>query len=596
MRHSLAHIMATAVMKLWPEARLGIGPVVENGFYYDIDIPGVTISDADFKKIEKEMYKVINRDEPFVQSNMQVDDALAWAKEAGQPYKEELLNDLKRAGTTVAKDLSQEEMGTLADGDGELDQVGFYTNGEFIDLCRGPHVESTGKVGAFKLMRVAGAYWRGNEKNAQMQRLYGVAFTTKEDLKEYLDMLEEAKKRDHRKLGQELDLYTMSSVIGSGLPLFTPRGTVLRKGLERLSEEARAKYGWQEVCIPHITSLSAYEQSGHAAKFGDELMLVDSQVSSNTYAVKPMNCPHHIQLFASKPRSYRDMPQLYRETTAVYRDEQSGELHGLERVRSITQDDGHAFCTDDQIAQVVGDLVKATKFVNETLKTPLKYVRLSFRDEEGVYSGDQAVWDKAQAMIERLAKENELDYEIGLGEAAHYGPKIDFIAVDALGRETQVSTIQLDFVQPEKFDLEYTDNNGEKQRPVMVHAAILGSTERRLSVFIESTAGRFPFWVAPEQIRILTINDAVLDYVDEVKQVLDGVVLMQPIKYNELRYEVDSRSESLGKKIREATKMKVPMMLIIGDRDKEKRTVSIRTQEGEETIRLDGLIERIQEA
>ena len=348
MRHSLAHIMATAVTTIWPEAKLGVGPVVENGFYYDIDIPDVTISTDDFKRIEKEMIKVINQKQVFERSEKTIDEALEWAKSAKQPYKEELLNDLKRSGTTVAKDLNADELGTIASGDSAIDNVSFYTNGNFTDLCRGPHVESTGKVGAFKLMRIAGAYWRGKEGNPQMQRLYGVAFDTKEELNNHLQMLEEAKKRDHRKLGQELDIFVISDLVGPGLPLFTPRGTILRKELVKYSEELQRSVGYEETWNPHMTRVELYKTSGHYDKY-PERFDVSSVESEDKFMLKPMNCPHHTQIYASKPRSYRDLPIRYMETTTMYRDEKSGELHGLSRVRSLTQDDSHAFVRHDQI-------------------------------------------------------------------------------------------------------------------------------------------------------------------------------------------------------------------------------------------------------
>lgn len=588
MRHSLAHIMATATMTLWPEARLGVGPVVENGFYYDIDIPGVTISEDDFKKIEKEMRKVIAAKQPFVRSTKPVDDAIIWAKEAQQPYKEELLNDLKRAGTTVAKDLSAEEMGTLAVDDSKIDEVSFYTNGTFTDLCRGPHVEDTGKVGAFKLMRVAGAYWRGNEKNAQMQRLYGVAFGTEEELKQHLEMLEEAKKRDHRKLGKEMDLFVFSDLVGSGLPMFTPKGTWLRELLGKYSQqlrENRISGGFERVWTPHMTKHELYERSGHWSKFGDELFLVKSQETSDKLVLKPMNCPHHTRIFESQPRSYKELPIRYMENTTDYRDEKSGELHGLGRVRSLTQDDSHVFCSEDQIEREASQLVWAAQHMYETLGMKLAF-RLSFRDDSEGYLGDKKLWDKAQEQIINVAKDNKLDYYIEEGEAAFYGPKIDFMVTDALGRQWQTATVQLDFVQPseERFNLTYTTEDGGKAHPVMIHCALLGSMERFLSVYIEHTGGHFPFWLAPEQIRILTINDSVKDYVDDIQAALVDVVLMKPLKYNELRFTVDGRSESLGKKIREATRQKVPVMLIIGDRDKQEKTVSVRTKDGEHTI------------
>lgn len=588
MRHSLAHITATAVKRLWPHAKFGVGPVVENGFYYDIDLGDTKASESDFKKIEKEMRAVINRDEPFEHSTKPIDEAIAWALEADQPYKTELLNDLKRSGTTVAKDLDASEMGTIADGDDALSEVGFYTNGEFTDLCRGPHVESTGKVGAFKLMRVAGAYWRGNENNPQMQRLYGVAFATQEELDAHLEMLEQAKARDHRKLGKELDLYTTSPLVGIGLPMFTPRGTVLRELLSRYSNQLREQAGFEKVWIPHITKHELYETSGHWAKFGDELFLVTSQESSDKFVMKPMNCPHHTQIFASQPRSYRDMPVRYLETTTIYRDEKTGELGGLNRVRSATQDDSHVFARADQIQQEVDGLLASAQELYGSVGLKLR-VRLSYRDDSDAYLGEKELWESAQVQLKAAVEKNGLEYFEQAGEAAFYGPKIDFMATDAIGREHQVATVQLDFVQPERFGLQYTDTEGNFQTPVMIHCALLGSIERFLSVFIEHTAGWFPFWVAPEQVRILTINDTVLDYVGEIEAVLSGVVLMKPVKYNELRFTRDDRNESLGKKIREATKYKIPVQLIVGNQDKESREVSVRTQEGEQKVPLDNL-------
>ena len=588
MRHSLAHITATAVKRLWPHAKFGVGPVVENGFYYDIDLGDTKVSEGDFKKIEKEMRAVINRDQPFEHSTKPIDEAIAWALETDQPYKAELLNDLKRSGTTVAKDLDVSEMGTITDGDALMEEVGFYTNGEFTDLCRGPHVESTGKVGAFKLMRVAGAYWRGNENNPQMQRLYGVAFATQEELDAHLEMLEQARARDHRKLGKELDLFAFSDLVGGGLPLFTSRGTVLRDGIGKYTQEMREKNGFVRVWTPVIAKTDLYKTSGHWDKFGDELFLVKSQETSDEFVLRPMNCPHHIQLYASQARSYRDLPLKLMENAGDYRDEKTGELHGLSRVRSFTQDDSHSFVAASQIKEVATELVEAAKEMYKEFDMQLKF-RLSFRDDSPAYLGDQSLWETAQAQIEELAKENHLDYYVEEGEAAFYGPKIDFMATDAIGREWQVATVQLDFVLPERFDLDYTTEDGSKQRPVMIHCALLGSIERFLSVYIEHTAGWFPFWLAPEQIRILTINDTVLDYVEEIEAVLRDVVLMKPVKYNELRFSRDDRNESLGKKIREATKFKIPVQLIVGNQDKESREVSVRTQSGEHKVALDEL-------
>jgi threonyl-tRNA synthetase len=590
MRHSLAHITAAAVKKLWPEAKFGVGPVVQDGFYYDIDLGQQKISESDFKKIEKEMRTIINQGQDFERFEMPVDEAIEWATYNGQPYKEELLNDLKRSGTTVAKDLDTAELGLATEGDAAVENVSFYKNGEFVDLCRGPHVANTKEVGAFKLMRVAGAYWRGNEKNAQMQRLYGVAFETKEELDTYLENLEQAKLRDHRKLGKELDLYTVSPLVGAGLPLFTPRGTILRDIMSQYSNQLRQRYGFQKVFTPHITKKDLYETSGHWAKFGDELFLVTSQETSDEFALKPMNCPHHTQIYVSSPRSYKDMPVRFLETTTDYRDEKTGELGGLNRVRSLTQDDSHVFARPDQIEQEINNLLASARELYETIDMKLR-VRLSYRDEGEGYLGEPALWVSAQEQLKNAVITNGLEYFEQEGEAAFYGPKIDFMATDAIGREHQVATVQLDFVQPERFGLSYTDSEGNDARPVMIHCALLGSIERFLSVFIEHTAGWFPLWVAPEQIRILTINDTVLDYVDEIKAALSDIVFMTPVRYNELRFTVDDRNESLGKKIREATTAKIPVQLIIGGKDKEAREISVRTRAGEEKVAFDDIAE-----
>jgi len=590
MRHSLAHITAAAVQRIWPEAKFGVGPVVDSGFYYDIDLGERTISEANFAKIEKEMRGIIGYGDDFEHFEMPIDQAIDWARQNNQPYKEELLNDLKRSGTTVAKDLDADELGLTADGETAVENVSFYKNGNFVDLCRGPHVVNTKDVGAFKLLRVAGAYWRGNEKNPQMQRLYGVAFETQEELDQHLERLEQAKLRDHRKLSKELDLYTISPSVGPGLPLFTPRGTVLRDIMSGYSNQLRQQYGFQKVWTPHITKKELYETSGHWEKFGDELFLVTSQQTSDNFTLKPMNCPHHTQIYLSQPRSYKDMPIRYLETTTDYRDEKTGELGGLNRVRSLTQDDSHVFARPDQIEQEINNLLASARELYASIDMELR-VRLSYRDDSGGYLGDVALWETAQAQLKAAVIANELNYFEQDGEAAFYGPKIDFMATDAIGREHQVATVQLDFVQPERFALAYTDSDGKDAQPVMIHCALLGSIERFLSVFIEHTGGWFPLWAAPEQIRILTINDTVLPYVDEIKNVLDGVVLMQPLKYNELRYTLDDRNESLGKKIREATTWRIPVQLIVGPQDQEARQVSVRTQAGEEKVGIDNLAE-----
>jgi threonyl-tRNA synthetase len=561
MRHSLAHIMASAIQRLWPQTKFGVGPVVENGFYYDVDNEEHPISEDDFKLIEKEMQKIIKANEPFEHFDMTIDEAVAWAKKYEQPYKQELLNDLKRAGTTVAKDLDAAELGLDSGDQSKVERVSFYRNGDFTDLCRGPHVGSTGKVGAFKLMRVSGAYWRGNENNPQMQRVYGVAFATEKELNAYLEMLEEAKKRDHRKLGQELDLFVFSELVGPGLPLFTPRGTILRDELNRFSQELQEGGGYQRVSIPHMTKIELYKTSGHYDKY-PERFSVTSTESDDVFMMKPMNCPHHTQIYASRPRSYRDLPIRYMETTVVYRDEKAGELHGLSRVRGATQDDSHAFVRDDQIESEFESIANMVKIMYEDVFEMPFRVRLAFRDDSDKYFGDKALWDRAQSSIQKIADKLGFKYVIEEGEATFYGPKIEFVVKDALGRENQLATIQLDFVQPERFGLEYAAEDGSKKRPVMVHKALLGSIERFLSVYIEHTAGRFPVWAAPEQIRLLTVNQ-------EAETVAFAEKIAAKAKDLGLRLMVDNSNESVGKKIRNAELFKVPYAVVIGEKEME---------------------------
>jgi threonyl-tRNA synthetase len=570
MRHSLAHITANAVQHLYPEAKFGVGPVVEHGFYYDIDLGDTKLSETDFAAIEQEMRAIIAAREPFERFEMPVDEAITWAQDNDQPYKVELLNDLMRAGTTVAKDLDAAELG-LASDDSQVENVSFYRNGDFTDLCRGPHVESTDKVGAFKLMRVSGAYWRGKEGNAQMQRVYGVAFATEKELRQHLTMLEEAKKRDHRKLGQELDLFVFSELVGSGLPMFTPRGTVIRDELAAFSNELRQRYDFQKVWTPHITKKDLYEASGHWAKFGDELFLVKSQETSDEMVMKPMNCPHHTRIYASQPRSYRDMPVRYLETTTDYRDEKTGELGGLNRVRSLTQDDSHVFCRRDQIETEINNLMACAHELYATVGMKLR-VRLSYRDDSDAYLGSPELWASAQEQLKNAVVANDLDYFEQAGEAAFYGPKIDFMATDALGREHQVATVQLDFVQPDRFGLTYTAEDGSAAQPVMIHCALLGSIERFMSVYIEHTAGKFPVWVAPEQIRLITVNQ-------EDATTAFAAQLLQTAKRLGLRATVDNSNESVGKKIRAAELHKVPYTVVLGEKEigGEDLTPRIRT-------------------
>lgn len=561
MRHSLAHIMATAITHLYPKAKLGVGPVVENGFYYDLDLGDKQLSNDDFVAIEAEMKAVIAEDQPFERFTKPIDEAIAWAKENSQPYKEELLNDLKRAGTTVAKDLDAEELGLATEGDSKVEEVSFYRNGDFTDLCRGPHVDSTGKTGAFKLMRVSGAYWRGKEENPQMQRVYGVAFVSDKELRQYLGMLEEAKKRDHRKLGQELDLFVFSDLVGPGLPLFTPRGTILRKQLDAFVQEMRDEYGYQEVTIPHITKKDAYIASGHWKKFEHELFRITTR-EGHEFAMKPMNCPHHTQLFAAKSRSYKELPVRYRETTMCYRDEQTGELSGLSRLRSFTQDDAHVFARTSQIEEEALKIWDIVERFYGVFGFELK-VRFSTHDPANMaaYSGDLTKWESIEAQLLNIVKTKVGDdYIDGIGEAAFYGPKIDFLAKDAIGREHQVATIQLDFNQPEGFDLTCVNEEGERERIVIVHAAIMGSIERFLSVYIEHCAGKFPVWLAPEQIRIATVNQ------EETTVAFADDIVEQASKLG-LRVSVDNDNESVGKKIRSAELMKIPYTLVIGEKE-----------------------------
>ena len=574
MRHTLSHVMATALTEMYPGIQFGVGPAIKDGFYYDVDLSRVKtkndevvkISDADLPKIEKKMRGVIARGFEMQYSEKSRAEALDWAKQSGQDFKIELINELP-----------------------EDEVISFYQLGDFTDLCKGPHIESAKEVGAFKLMRVAGAYWRGDENKPMLTRIYGVAFETEDELKEYLERIEEAKARDHRKLGKELDLFCFSDLVGAGLPLFSPRGTVLREMMSGYSLSLRGASGFEKVWTPNITKMDLYKTSGHYAKFGDELFIVHSQVNGENFALKPMNCPHHAQIFASRPRTYKEMPVRYMEATTDYRDEKSGELGGLSRVRSLTQDDSHVFCRKSQIEDEIKNLIRIVRELYATVGMGKLRARLSYRSDEDKYLGDMSLWEMAQAQIKSAAIDNGLDFFEAEGEAAFYGPKIDFMAEDAIGREHQVATVQLDFVQPERFDLNFVNEKGEKERPVMVHHATLGSIERFLSVFIEHTAGWFPFWCAPEQVRIVTVNDGVLDYVSEIEDVLKQIVLDKPLKYNELRFTTDKTDDSLGKKIRRATSMKIPVILVVGPKDMEARTVSVRLKDEEKTVDLKSL-------
>ena len=463
-----------------------------------------------------------------------------------QPYKLELIKDLKEK------------------------TVGTYQNGNFLDLCKGGHVANTKAIdpNSFKLTKIAGAYWKGSEKNTMLTRIYGVAFATPKELQEYLKMQEDAEKRDHRMLGQKLDLFTISELVGKGLPLFTPQGTLLRELLNQYSQQLRQEKGWQKVWSPHITKNDLYKISGHWDKFGDELFLVKSQETKDELVMKPMNCPHHQQIYASKPHSYKDLPIKYMETTTVYRDEKAGELLGLSRVRSITQDDSHTFCTPDQIEQIYQELIDVTKTFYGTIGMKIR-ARLSFRNQKDPkkYLGEISLWKKAEDILLDIAKKNTLDYFVAEGEAAFYGPKIDFMATDALGREWQLATPQLDFVQPKRFGLTYIDSEGKAQTPVMIHFALMGSLERFLSVYIEHTAGNFPLWLAPVQVAVIPISEKHLAFANE---------LAKRFKIYDLRFKIDEDNETLGKKIRQAEMQRIPYLLIIGDKEIEANAVSVR--------------------
>ncbi len=566
MRHSAAHILAAAVQKLHPTAQFGVGPVVENGFYYDIKLTK-TLSSDDLASIEAEMVKVIKAGHDFVHEVWPIDEALDYFKEHNQPFKVELLGDLKTKGTTSLKDIGDGKL--VDDNVAKVTTVSVYKTADFVDLCRGPHLENTSQVGAFKLTKLAGAYWRGDEKNPQMQRVYGVAFGTQQELDHRLEMIEEAERRDHRKLGRELDLFVFSDLVGSGLPMYTPRGTVLRNQLDSFVQEMRNEYDYEEVSVPHITKKDAYIASGHWQKFSEELFKVNTR-EGHEFAMKPMNCPHHAQIYASRPRSYRDLPIRYRETTTCYRDEQSGELSGLNRTRAFAQDDAHVFCRPEQVQEEVTKIWHIIEKFYATLGFNDLTVRFSRHDGENMasYSGGESAWKDAEAQLLAIIKDKVgSSYVDGVGEAAFYGPKIDFMGRDALGRESQVATIQLDFNQPAGFGLEYVDEAGQKQQPVMIHAAIMGSIERFLSVYIEHVGGAFPTWLAPEQVRVLPVSDKFAQY---------GAEVTAQLKAAGVRARLDDDNESLGKRIRAAEAMKVPYTLIVGEREAEAGEVAVR--------------------
>ena len=587
-RHSLAHVMASAIKHLYGDGvQFGIGPVIENGFYYDFDFENAgnaKLSSQDFPKIEAKMREIIAQKLDFVRSELSITDAIARFETAKQSYKSELLKDLQTRGTT--KIVSKEEQTTLGES---VESVSLYQTGNFHDLCQGPHVANTSDLSPyFKLMSVAGAYWRGNEKNPMMQRIYAVAFETKEALEKYLYILEEAQKRDHRKLGQELDLFIFSDLVGAGLPLWTPKGTQIRSLLDEFVWSIRQKYGYLRVEIPHIAKKDLYETSGHWDKFKEELFRMKTR-EGHEFALKPMNCPHHTQIYARKTWSYRDLPQRYANTTMIYRDEQTGELHGLSRVRAITQDDSHLFCRRSHVQ----DEIRACWNIVEEFYTVFGFSlqpRLSLHDPEKAenYLGAHEEWLEAEQILRDIAKEKKMVPVEAVGEAAFYGPKLDFLAKDSLGREWQVATIQLDFNMPGRFHLVCINEKGEQETVQMLHVAIMGAIERFLAILIEHLSGAFPLWLAPVQIQVIPVSD---------KHNAHCLGLAQELQKQGLRAEVDTASESVGKKIRNAEKMKIPYMLVAGDKEVESQNLIIRKRGEKETFELSKslFIERVQD-
>lgn len=553
MRHSAAHVLAAAVAELWPGTQFGVGPVIENGFYYDLKTPTSLTAD-DLETIETKMREIVARDEKFVRREMPIDEAIKFFGGRGQTYKTELLSDLKTRGST---NLKEDE---LQDIDPEKMTASIYETGSFVDLCRGPHVASSKEIGVFKLTKLAGAYWRGKAENDQLTRVYGVAFAEQSELDNYLHMVAEAEKRDHRKLGAELDLFTFSDLVGPGLPLFTPKGTLLRQLLTDFVAELMLPYGYDRVWIPHLAKSDLYKTSGHWDKFADDIFHVHSEKIDDEFVLKPMNCPHHTQIYASRPRSYRDLPIRYAEATTCYRDENTGQLQGLTRVRSLTQDDAHIFCTLDQVAAEVGGIIEIIKNFYAAFGMKLS-ARLSLHDpaHPEKYLGGADSWVRAESELKNLLEKFVgSEYETGVGEAAFYGPKIDFMAHDAIGRTWQLATAQLDFNQPERFGLEYADSDGTKKRPVMVHRAVLGSIERFMGIIIEHYAGVFPVWLAPVQVKLLPVAD---------KHNEAARAVAAEMRAAGVRVEVDEDQATIGAKVRKSETEKVPYSVVFGDKE-----------------------------
>lgn len=558
LHHTGEHVLHTAMQNLYPKLKKAMGPAIEDGFYFDFDLED-KVSESDFPRIEKEMKRLINENLKMIQEFIDLNEARRIF--VNNPYKMDWIDRITKRGEKISIYKMIDKSGNVLD----------------LDICSGPHVDWVNKIKAFKLLSVAGAYWHGDEKNKMLTRIYGTCFPTQKELDEYLWRVEEAKKRDHRKLGVELDLFTFSELVGKGLPLFTPKGTLIRDLLNDFSQQLRLDKGFQKVWIPHIAKNDLYKTSGHWDKFGDELFLVKSQETDDQMVLKPMNCPHHQQIYASRPRSYKDLPIKYMETTAIYRDEKAGEMIGLSRVRSVTQDDSHSFCMPEQIENLYTELIQITKEFYDRLGMKYK-ARVSLRDpkQPEKYLGDIKLWNKAQEILLKIAKANNLDYYVAEGEAAFYGPKIDFMVMDALGREWQLATPQLDFVQPKRFGLVYTDPEGKEQTPVMIHYALMGSLERFLSVYIEHTAGIFPLWLSPVQVSVLPVSDKHMNYSKKI---------YEELKKSGIRVEVNMDSKTLGAKIRESTLQKIPYMVIIGDKESNNKdifNISVRTREGKD--------------
>jgi len=546
MWHSSAHLMAEAVEILYPGAKFGIGPDIENGFYYDIDLGDKVITDADFKKIEDKMLELAREKQVFNRKEVSKADANKFFTKKGDEYKLELIEGLN---------------------DGEIT---FYESGNFTDLCRGPHIPNTSFIKAAKVLKVAGAYWRGDEKRKQLTRLYGITFPKQKDLTEYLELLEEAKKRDHRKLGKELELFAFSANVGMGLPLWLPKGAVLREQLEKFLKNVQRKAGYEPVICPHIGNVELYKTSGHYQKYGeDSFRPIKTPNEGEEFFLKPMNCPHHCEIYKVKPRSYKDLPVRFAEFGTVYRYEQSGELHGLTRVRGFTQDDAHIFCTPDQLKDEFKGVISIVMHIFKALDFKEFTTQISFRDPDNKdkYIGSDENWEKSERAILEVAQEEGLEYHIELGEAAFYGPKMDFMVKDAIGRKWQLGTIQVDYNLPERFELEYVGSDNEKHRPVMIHRAPFGSMERFVAVLIEHCAGNFPLWLTPEQAIILPISEKYHNYAKKVLNLLNNC---------DLRALVDERNEKTGRKIRDAEMSKIPYMLIVGEKEEEDGTVSVR--------------------